>query len=683
MPQANPSRRVLIVDATPGDRALVARLLARDRAREYQVEEAATGADGLAAVRAGRHDCVLIDRDLPDLDVLAFLDELARLLADGTIPAVVVLTARDDETLADDVLKRGAQDVLVKGRFTGPVLRRQISDAVIRAEMRGELDRLHREARDAIRQKDDALARQARTEAQLRHQLDLIETVARTTTEGLCMVDRRGLLTFVNPAAEAVLGAPAAALIGTPLEAVLTLIEPDDGANADGAPRPAAAGWAARGGDPIPVACSSAPIWSDGEAVGTVLAIRDVTEQRRVDAELRRRATELIEAARRKDEFLATLAHELRNPLAPILNAMRIIGLRGGNDPAEERTRAMVEQQVRHMTRLIDDLLDMSRISRGTIQLRREPTPLADAVERALGSIRHQLEARGQALEVDLPDGPVLLDADPTRLDQILINLLTNAAKYTDANGRIRLRAAATDAGVEIRVADSGVGIAPEFLPRIFDLFAQADGSLDRSRGGLGIGLTLVRDLVERHGGSISAMSEGLGHGSEFVVRLPVAAGPHAGDPSGAVDAGPVDGPGGDRPLRIMVVDDNVHAAQSLEVVLQLWGHEVMIAHDGPSALDAAPLFRPEVILLDIGLPGMDGYRVAELVRRQPALARTAILAMTGYAGAEDRQRSAAAGFARHLVKPLDLDALELYLAEFEPADDAGAALGPLEASET
>ena len=692
------TRRILIVDGSPATRAAVRRLLALDRSRGYEVREVATAAAGLDALRAAGFDCVLLGQDLPDRGGLELLGELGGIFAAEAIPPVVLLIDRDDERLVDAALTRGAQDCLVKGRFTGEVLRRSINESIVRVSLRRDLDRAHRAAREAIRQKDEALARQAATEARLRVQLELVGTLARTTTEGLCMTDRRGRITFANPAAEAILGVTAATLVGVALDEVLAGVGPDlasFGGPIAAAGRPAVirdreAAWAVPGGEPIPLACSAEPILVDGRAEGLVLAIRDITGQKRADAEMQRRAAELIESGRRKDEFLATLAHELRNPLAPILNAMRIIGLRSGGDPAQERVRAMVEQQVRHMDRLIDDLLDMSRISRGTIQLRRAPTELGAAVGRAVESIRHQVEARDQALEVDLPPGPVFLDADPTRLDQILSNLLTNAAKYTDPNGRIRLAATVEGDHAEVRVVDSGVGIAPDFLPRIFELFAQADRSLDRSRGGLGIGLTLVRDLVERHGGSISARSEGLGLGSEFVVRLPLAEAPREEPPATGHHAPPA----GDRSVRVMVVDDNVHAAQSLEVVLQLWGHDVLVVHDGPSALDAAPVYRPEVILLDIGLPGMDGYRVAEQIRAVAVLSRTTILAMTGYGGAAARRRSAAAGFARHLVKPLDLDALERYLAEFdgpptaENGHDDGAgrvapAARPLGASET
>ena len=662
------TRRILIVDDSPEDRKAVCRLLAKDENCHYETIEVASGKEGLNALRSDHFDCLLLDNYLPDCDGSEFLAELSRFYADETMIPVVMLTGRADDALVNEVLKRGAQDYLVKGRFTSEVLRRSINDSVIRVETRRELDRLHREAREAIRQKDVALARQAATEMQLRHQLELIETVARTTTEGLCMIDRQGRLTFVNPAAEAILGGGETPLLGAPLPPLLVGDKPAaltpahwDGSTATVRDRQAF--LERHDGVVVPLAISSTPILVDEIMVGMVIAIRDVTEQRRMDAAMASRAAELVEADRRKDEFLAMLAHELRNPLAPILNAMRIIGLRGGNDPAEARTRVMVEQQVQHMNRLIDDLLDMSRISRGTIQLRNESCRLNDAIDRAVEAVRHHVEARGQTLEVAIPDESIWLDADPTRLDQILGNLLTNAAKYTDPNGQIRLTAIQEGEHVEIRVVDNGVGIAADFLPKIFDLFAQADRSLDRSQGGLGIGLTLVRDLVELHGGSVSVRSEGLGMGSEFIVRLPGIA------ESPSMQSAPEDGEVAPKlgTVRVLVVDDNVHAAQSLAVVLQLWGHDVLVTHDGPSAIDAAPIYRPDIVLLDIGLPKMDGYRVAEQIRQIPVLERTAILAMTGYAGDADRRRSAEAGFVRHLVKPLDLDALERYLAEYEP----------------
>ncbi len=623
-------RRILVIDDSPEDRAAVRRLLAGETGPCYEIEEATSGAEGLRALRAARFDCLLLDNYLPDCDGLEFLRELSRFFADETMIPVVVLTGQTDEALINKALKGGAQDFLVKGRFTREVLRRSINDSVVRVETRRELDRLHRQAREAIRQKDEALVQQRAIETRLRHQLDLIQTVARTTTEGLCMIDRQGRLTFLNPAAESILGESESTLLGSPLPDLWTQpapgarstdLVPCDWVGTNQAVRDREVILPRKSGERMPIAFSSTPILTDGVMVGTVVVLRDVTEQRRIDAEMERRAAELTDAARRKDEFLAMIAHELRNPLAPILNAMRIIGLRGGTDAAEERTRAMVEQQVRHMNRLIDDLLDMSRISRGTIQLRPEPirfwpTPSTGLWNR---SATRSMPA-GKPCRCRCPTPPSGSIADPTRLDQILTNLLTNAAKYTDPNGRIRLSATQEGGNAEIRIVDNGVGIAASFLPRIFDLFAQADRSLDRSQGGLGIGLTLVRDLVELHGGSISVRSEGLGMGSEFIVRLPSRAETSAQPPernsAGSLpsDRSPV-APGAgrrrQRPGRRRASPSSCSSGGTT-----CWSPTTV-----PSALDAAPIYRPEVVLLDIGLPQWStAIRVAEQIRQLPVL---------------------------------------------------------------
>jgi PAS domain S-box-containing protein len=381
-------------------------------------------------------------------------------------------------------------------------------------------------------------------------------------------------------------------------------------------------------------------------------------ERLRLIAESQLRAADLAEADRRKDEFLAMLAHELRNPLAPIRNALAI--LEEGADAATiAQARQVAERQVRHMAHLVDDLLDVSRITRGKINLQKEPVDLATAVGRAVESARPLISARGHTIHVTLPPEPVSLLADPTRLEQILDNLLSNAAKYTEPGGRIGVSAERQGDEAVLRVRDTGVGIAPEMLPRVFDLFAQAERSLDRAEGGLGIGLTLVRSLVELHGGSVQANSDGLGHGSEFVVRLPAAgaAARRADQPSATAPGS--GGPSAAR--RILVVDDNVDAAQSLATLLKLWGHEVAVAHDGAGALEAARTQPPDVILLDIGLPGMSGLEVARQIRQEPR--RPLLVALTGYGQEQDRRRSVEAGFEAHLVKPVDLRELRRLIA--------------------
>jgi CheY-like chemotaxis protein len=372
----------------------------------------------------------------------------------------------------------------------------------------------------------------------------------------------------------------------------------------------------------------------------------------------------LKDADRRKDEFLATLAHELRNPLAPIRNALHLMGRVEGDIRGVEADRAMAERQVAHLARLIDDLMDIARISRGKIELRKEAVDLAAVIQRAVESARSSLEERGHSLTVTLPDAPVRLEADQTRLEQVFWNLLNNAAKYTDPAGQIRLTAERSGDEVVVRVRDTGIGIEPEMLSKVFEMFVQAGRRSDRSQGGLGIGLSLVKTLVEMHGGGIEAHSEGPGTGSEFVIRLPVLTGP-AEERAGPEREAPRR-PDQVRPgLRLLVVDDNVDAARSLARLLtRLHGQDVRVAHDGPSALAEAEAFRPEIILLDIGLPGMDGYEVARRLRCLPEFARTFIVAMTGWGQEEDRRRSHEAGFDRHLVKPVDPEDFERLLAE-------------------
>jgi signal transduction histidine kinase/CheY-like chemotaxis protein len=364
---------------------------------------------------------------------------------------------------------------------------------------------------------------------------------------------------------------------------------------------------------------------------------------------------DIQEADRRKTEFLAMLAHELRNPLAPIRNAVQLLRYQGGNDPQLEWARDIIDRQVQQMARLVDDLLDVSRITRGKINLQMEPIDAAAVVSRAVETSRPLIDARHHELTVSVLPEPLMVQADSTRLAQVLSNLLNNAAKYTEDGGHVWLTVAREGDEAVFRVRDSGMGIPPELLSSVFDLFIQADRSLDRSQGGLGIGLTLVRRLVELHGGTVKAFSAGPGKGSEFVVRLPVLKNVPAPERS-VKSVSPPQKNG--RSRRILVVDDNVDATESLALLLRLTGHEVSIAHDGQAALQLATTFRPSVVLLDLGLPGMSGYEVAQQMRRLPALTDTVLVALTGYGQDEDRQRSRAAGFDHHLVKPIDPESL-------------------------
>ncbi|WP_321877416.1 hybrid sensor histidine kinase/response regulator [Paraburkholderia bannensis] len=414
---------------------------------------------------------------------------------------------------------------------------------------------------------------------------------------------------------------------------------------------------------------SAAPLRdASARVMGACVVVQDITQLKVAEQALR-------EADRRKDEFLATLAHELRNPLAPIRNGLHILRIAGagGSRSATQRTHDMLERQLDHMVRLVDDLMEVSRITGGKIELRKEAVELGTVLREAVETNRALIDTAGHRLTVNLPPEPLVLDADPVRLAQMVANLLNNAAKYTDPGGQIWLTAHCNDHGERgrqavVSIRDSGMGIAPAMLPKVFDLFVQGERAYSRAQGGLGIGLTLVRSLAELHGGTVEAVSEGLGRGSEFVVRLPMAAaapGHRNGQSNGHGDAPD------ERPTlpahtligcNILIVDDNRDAADSLGELLALLGAQVRIVRDGPAALAMFDSWTPQVALLDIGMPGMDGYEVARRVRAHPAGARVVLIALTGWGQDEHRRRSKAAGIDFHLVKPVDMRALHQLL---------------------
>jgi signal transduction histidine kinase len=384
----------------------------------------------------------------------------------------------------------------------------------------------------------------------------------------------------------------------------------------------------------------------------------EVSERGRLEQEMQQQADALAAADQHKDEFLAMLGHELRNPLAPLRNAVEVMRSLDLTDRRLVSLRDAIDRQVAHLTHLVDDLLDVGRISQGKISLLREPVQVSHFIAQAVETSHPLLEARSHHLALDIPPEPVWILGDSTRLAQVFANLLNNAAKYTPNGGQIWLSARQEEGQVVVRVADNGVGIAADVLPRIFELFTQADRTLDRAEGGLGIGLTLVKALIVMHGGQIEASSAGTGQGSEFVVRLPVMA--TAPQPEAHAESTPVPtGPS----RRVLAVDDNVDAVESLAQLLGLHGHEVRTAYDGPTALATAAAFLPEVVLLDIGLPRMDGYEVARRLRQQPGLEQTFLVAVTGYAMEQDRRQAHAAGFDAHLVKPADVTAIHQLLA--------------------
>jgi len=408
----------------------------------------------------------------------------------------------------------------------------------------------------------------------------------------------------------------------------------------------------AKDGRRIDISLTVSPVRdANGKIFAASKVARDITQRKQAEIALR-------EADRRKDEFLAVLAHELRNPLAPIRNSLHILLLSAPHDSTVERVSEMMERQVNHLVRLVDDLLEVSRITRGKIELRKEPVELASVVRGAVETSRPLIDTARHQLSVAIPPEPLTLEADPVRITQVIANLLNNAAKYTEEGGQIWVTARREGDGVAISVRDTGMGIPVDMLPHVFEMFRQVDNSAGRSQGGLGIGLTLVKSLTEMHGGSVQARSDGPGKGSEFVVRLPLAAGQRT-----LGSTGPASRPSTVfAPRRVLVVDDNHDAAESLGMLLKMLGSEVHIVYNGPDALEALRTYQPDVVLLDIGMPGMDGHEVARRIRQQPEFQHVTIIALTGWGQEEDRRRSQKAGFDYHLIKPADFSALETLL---------------------
>jgi two-component system, chemotaxis family, CheB/CheR fusion protein len=415
---------------------------------------------------------------------------------------------------------------------------------------------------------------------------------------------------------------------------------------------------------------------SRGIIVGASKVARDISERKAAEqalreSELRLRASEeaLLDADRRKDEFLALLAHELRNPLAPIRYALAANRKQGRTADQQRRAEEVIERQVTHMSRLLDDLLDVSRITRGTLELKKSPTELTLVVGSAIETARPVLDAKHHTLALDLPQQAVRLDADAVRLAQVFSNLLINAAKYTDPGGRIVLRATQLGNQLVVAISDNGIGISEDMKPRLFTLFSQAKSAMGRSEGGLGVGLSLVRGLVSLHGGTVEARSDGLGKGSEFMVRIPIGAALEGTESDVAADV-PVPGAG----LKILVVDDSRDAADTCAILLELSGHHVQTAYTGHRALELADSFRPHVLLLDIGLPDFDGYQLARKIRATPWGRGTVLIAVTGWGQEADRRRAFEAGFDQHLTKPIAAETVESLLQSLSTTRDGAIA---------
>jgi PAS domain S-box-containing protein len=634
---------ILLVDDQPAN-LLALEALLQDLG--HRLVSAHSGAEALHLLHEQEFAVVLLDVRMPGLDGFETAKQMRNHERSRYTPIIFLTAQPGDEFPATQAYQLGAVDYLVK----------PLEPVVIRAKVAGFANLF-------------AEKEQARRQAE---QLRLL--IQSTTDYAIFMLDPQGRITTWNAGAERIKGYTAAEIIGQhfsrfyPQEAIDRGWPTEELRRATIQGRFEDEGWRLRK--------DGSRFWANviitalrdeaGRLRGFSKVTRDLSERKRAEdalwqahaeleakvAERTRELTEanarLAEAARRKDEFLAMLAHELRNPLAPVLSGLHILGLSEADEQVIAQVRGMIERQIRHLTRLVDDLVDVSRIMRGRVPVRRVPLDLAQLVRTAAEDRRATIEQTGMRLVVEVPDSPVWIAGDATRLVQVLNNLLDNAVKFRDDDGRVTVRVTVEAGEAVLDVRDEGIGIDPELVSPLFDTFAQADRSLDRSRGGLGLGLSLVKGLVELHGGRVEATSKGQGRGAAFTIRLPLREEPAA--LSGLPAMPSVTG----ESLRILVVEDNRDAANSLRILLQLLGHQVTVAYTGPEGVQQARTFRPDVVLCDIGLPGLDGYAVANELRRDPVTARAHLIAVTGYGQEEDRQRSRQAGFDHHLTKPVD-----------------------------
>ncbi|HEX5611759.1 MAG TPA: PAS domain S-box protein, partial [Burkholderiales bacterium] len=500
-------------------------------------------------------------------------------------------------------------------------------------------------------------------EQELREAEERMRSVVNHVVDGIITIDERGCIESFNPAAEKLFGYARHEVLRRNVKMLMPepYVSEHDGYIRNylrtGHPKIIGTGREVLGrradGSTFPMELAVSE-FRLGERRFFTGIVRDITERKKLEDELRHRLEDLAQADRQKDEFLAMLGHELRNPLAPMRNALYVMKMARSDEQALDAAHGMIERQLQHLVRLVDDLLDVSRIIRGTIELRRDRLDLASALRRAIETAQPAIDAHGHVLEVSLPPQPLYVMGDLIRLAQVIANLLGNAAKYSTRPGRIKVALLDLGGQAAVVVEDEGEGIPAHLQPRVFDLFVQGDHTLARSQGGLGIGLTLVRRLVEMHGGRVAVESGGVGCGSRFTITLPMLAASPERAPESLEEAPLRSGVS----RRVLVVDDNVDAANSMATILRLFGHQVQCVYDGPAALTEADSFQPEVIVLDIGLPGMDGFEVAKRLRTRPVFRKTPIIAVTGYGQEEDRRHSREAGFTEHLAKPVDPELL-------------------------
>jgi signal transduction histidine kinase/DNA-binding response OmpR family regulator len=680
----------MLVDDDRDDYVLTRELFA-ELSGSYTLDWVSNYDAGLRELISSAHDVYLLDYRLGSRDGLELLREG---LHAGCRAPIIIMTGQTDREVDFAAMQAGAADYLIKGKIDAAGLERALRYALQQKRNEVELEARVQERTSELAQANVVLRRWS----------EKLQELAKLAAHLSTAHDSQSVIGFVTHTARELVGAHAAVTRlttdGPDGAAALSVSWSDKYPYSSSSPKrfgsvaldqlvcsanrsqrmdqktlesllPRARSQteSAHQSEPMRGWLAAPLVGRDGRNLGLVqlsdkyegdfteadeALLMQLAQTASVALENARLYQDLRERDRRKDEFLAMLAHELRNPLAPIRNAVQILELAGPNDAHVATARDLIGRQVNHLVRLVDDLLDVSRITRGKINLVKAPVDISSVIAVAVESCRPIIDERRHSLELAMPPEPIRVNADLTRLAQVVLNLLNNAAKYTDEGGRLRLSVAVEQNQVVIRVRDNGTGIAPEMLPTIFDLFTQVDRTLDRSQGGLGLGLTLVRRLTEMHGGRVEANSAGTGKGSEFVVRLPLLS------EESSADAKQADTGTGSRSVRsvrrrILIVDDNRDSAESLAMLLRVRGHDVRTAYDGKQGLAAAEDYRPGVFILDIGLPGLDGYGVARALRALPVFRSALLVALTGYGAEEDRRACYRAGFDAHLVKPVDL----------------------------
>ena len=634
--------RILFVEDEPVLRAHLAEALSE----EYCVDTAGTGREALTVLLRAKPDLVVTDIVMPEMDGVELLKTLRSLPSTQAIP-VLLLSGRAPEEQRLEGFRVGADGYLAKP-YSERELRALIGSMIQSARQRAEVVR-----------------REATAEAERRALADraaLLESI----TDAFFALDREWRFTYVNQRALDYYGKERDELLGRSIWDVF----------------PVAAGTMLHEQyeKALHTQCSAAfetksvltGRWVDIRAYptgqGLAVYFRDVSDRKLAEQELQAALTKLEESDRRKDEFLALLSHELRNPLAPIANSLSLLKLGSTAEPVSQRALGIMERQLSHLVRLVDDLLDVGRMTHGKLRLRLQRVSLLDILGRALEGARTALESRGHTLTTDIRAHDLMLEGDADRLIQVFTNLVQNSIKYTDSGGRIRITLDREADEAVIAVTDNGVGIPPNALEQVFEMFSQVKFQQPRAGGGLGIGLALVRAIVEMHGGTIRAASAGPGLGSTFTVRLPLARGEASRPMADATDATAgtevAEGVPCREAPRVMVVDDNLDAAASLADLLQLKGYAVLTAATGEEAIEKARVFRPQVIFMDIGLPGIDGVETSLRIRAMPELQGVSVVAVTGWGQPSDRARTRAAGIVAHLLKPVAPEALEQFLAQ-------------------